>query len=118
MRKMRLYLASMGFGGDASFLRRSTKDGRALVILNARDGMGDRRELDEPPAKELAKLGYASEELDLRDYFGARLDDTSLEERLDGVDLVWAVGGNPFVLARAMRQARFSRAIARPLPGW
>ena len=126
MRKMRLYLSSLGFGSDASFLRRPAKDGRALVVCNAMDEHGDvgRHQGLDSTIKELRALGYDADELDLREYFIAPEGDAELEsapdhdalrKRFDGVHLVWVVGGNTFVLARAMRQARFSRAIARAL---
>ncbi|HEY1734469.1 MAG TPA: Type 1 glutamine amidotransferase-like domain-containing protein, partial [Acidimicrobiales bacterium] len=50
------------------------------------------------------------EELDLRDYFGGPDD---LADRLGRLDLLWVVGGNTFVLARAMGAAGFPAALHR-----
>jgi dipeptidase E len=52
--------------------------------------------------------GYASEELDLRRYFG---DPTGLAQRLKALDLVWVVGGNAFALARAMTATGFGSVL-------
>src|SRR6185436_14132396 len=45
-------------------------------------------------------LGLDAEELDLRVYFG---DAPRLRRALEPFGLIWAVGGNSFVLGRAMR---------------
>jgi dipeptidase E len=50
--------------------------------------------------------------LDLRSYFA---DFEGLRNRLDMYDLVWVVGGNSFVLARAMTRSRFGQAAFEPL---
>ena len=47
-------------------------------------------------------------ELDLRAYFG---DPQSLKARLRTFDLVWVMGGNSFILRRAMRASGFDRVI-------
>src|SRR5690606_7325684 len=55
---------------------------------------------------------YTCADLDLREYFDAP---AALAERLSGLDLVWAVGGNSFVLARAMVQSGFYPALQERL---
>jgi dipeptidase E len=103
---MRLYLSSYRLGSRAEALRWAGSGvGRALVIMNALDAYGavrgrswHREEAD------LASLGYAAAELDLR-------DPGDLEQRLAETDLLWVVGGNAFVLARGMTAARFGEAL-------
>jgi dipeptidase E len=83
---------------------------RTLVIANANDA-DDPRGRAEGLGREFAELraiGLAPEELDLRDHFGG---DTGLEARLSGAGLVWARGGNSFLLRRAMRASGFDRML-------
>ncbi|RWZ67763.1 peptidase [Labedella populi] len=106
---MRIYLSAYRFGPRAEVLRRV--DGRALIVMNALDEYEERllswgREVDD-----LARLGYRSEELDLRDHWGG--EENLLRERLAAADLLWVVGGNAFVLARAATEARLGAALAR-----
>jgi dipeptidase E len=106
---MRLYLSSYHLGSDPTELRPDRGTGRAAIVLNALDGFGASRgrDLDREQAG-LQALGYSCEELDLRDYFFAW---DQLKARLAELDLVWVVGGNSFVLARAMTAARFRDAL-------
>jgi dipeptidase E len=74
---------------------------RAAVIANAMDDEPDgdreagvRRELDA-----LASLGISGEELDLRGYFGQF---ESLAQKLRNYGLIWARGGNVFLLRCAL----------------
>jgi dipeptidase E len=115
---MRLYLSSYRIGDRAGSLLALLGGGkRAAIISNALDYISPaaraqyRREVYDPHA-ELASLGIAGEDLDLRHYFGAP---AQLAARLGGFDLVWAVGGNAFVLRRAMRQSGFDRLIVEML---
>ncbi|WP_454848128.1 Type 1 glutamine amidotransferase-like domain-containing protein [Rhizobium binxianense] len=115
---MRLYLSSYRLGASQARLRRLLKGGRrAAVIQNALDFIPvESRCAYEAsiydPREELSGLGIEAEDLDLRDYFG-RPD--ALKTALAGLDLVWAVGGNAFLLLRAMRQSGFDRVIAELL---
>jgi dipeptidase E len=61
------------------------------------------------PVKALNSLGISAETLDLRAYFG---DESGLRKRLTTFDLVWVMGGNSFILRRAMKQSRFDRVIS------
>lgn len=60
------------------------------------------------PLAELGTLGITPRHLDLRDYFGR---DRQLYDDLSQVGLVWVLGGNSFLLRRAMRQSGFDRVI-------
>lgn len=111
---MRLYLSSYRVGDRAGSLLALLGDGkRAALIENALDLYSDdaremhRRDIYDPAA-ELASLGIATTRLDLRDYFG---QPEALSEALGSYDLVWVVGGNTFVLRRAMKQSGFDDVI-------
>lgn len=87
--------------------------GRVGVVLNALDGFGATRDRD--LARELdtwKAFGYRGEEVDLRDYFTTP---AALPARLATLDAIWALGGNSFVLARAMTQAGFGAAVRQQL---
>jgi len=56
--------------------------------------------------------GLTVSQLDLRTYFGRA---AQVERALDDIDLVWAVGGNAFLLLRAMRQSGFEPVLKRRL---
>lgn len=111
---MKLYLSSYRVGEDRNALKRLVgRDGRAAIVFNALDGHGrDRLQHLERERSDIASLGFECSELDLRTYFG---DFEGLRARLERIDLLWVVGGNTFVLARAMGEARFAEAIALPL---
>lgn len=115
---MRLYLSSYRIGDRAGSLLALLGNGRrAAIIENALDGISQsardlyRTEVYDP-AMELASLGIAGTPLDLRDYFG-RPD--ALANALSAYDLVWVMGGNSFVLRRAMKQSGFDDVITAML---
>jgi dipeptidase E len=105
---MRIYLSSYRLGSGAAALARD--GGRALVVMNALDEYPERLRDWDREADDLATLGYAAEELDLRDHWAA--SDGVLADRLSTADLVWVVGGNAFVLARAATAAGLGAALA------
>lgn len=111
---MRLYLSSYRLGDRGGSLLALLGNGtRAAVIENALDHLAPaerdrcRRDVHDPYA-ELAGLGIAAEQLDLRDYFGRT---AQLAAQLAGFDLVWVTGGNAFVLRRAMQRSGFDALI-------
>lgn len=111
---MRLYLSSYRLGDRAGALLALLGDGRRCAIVsNALDNVSQsardlfRAEVHDPVA-EFASLGIAATELDLRDYFG---DPAGLRAALGDVDLVWVMGGNSFILRRAMQQSGFDEVI-------
>jgi dipeptidase E len=111
---MRLYLSSYGLGENAAALRElAGEKARTAVIFNARDAhRGERLKYLEREFSALRALGFSCEELDLRSYFDAS---DALRARLASYDLVFAVGGNTFVLARAMTESGFGAAIREQL---
>ncbi|MFF7335765.1 Type 1 glutamine amidotransferase-like domain-containing protein [Streptomyces sp. NPDC008163] len=109
---MRLLLSSWYLepGSDRpAVLPPATGTARAGIVLNALDAQGTSRNLNLPrEIRTWESFGYTCEELDLRDHFSAP---DGLTGRLAALDLVWVLGGNAFVLARAMTQARFGDAL-------
>lgn len=111
---MRLYLSSYRIGDRAGSLLALLGSGkRAAIVSNALDTISDtarsifRDEVYDPHV-EMASLGLETEELDLRRYFG---QPQALRSKLSGFDLVWVMGGNAFVLRRAMKQSGFDDLI-------
>ena len=111
---MRLYLSSYRLGDRGGALLALLGSGkRAAVIENAQDHLDPaererRRNETHDPAAELAGLGIAASDLDLRDFFG---QPARLAAQLAGFDLIWVAGGNAFVLRRAMQRSGFDTLI-------
>ncbi|MBA4010637.1 MAG: peptidase E [Phenylobacterium sp.] len=115
---MRLYLSSYRFGNARGRLvDLAGRGARVAVVSNALDLIPDEsrrayaRNVHDPLA-DLADDGFDPFELDLRDHFG---DPAGLARALGGVGLVWAVGGNSFLLRRAMAQSGLDRILAERL---
>lgn len=111
---MRLYLSSYRLGDHADKLSPLMRGGKRIaVIANALDFIpADARRSYEAavysPIEEFGELGFEAQPFDLRDYFGKS---EALAERMRAFDLVWALGGNAFLLRRAMWQSGFDRVI-------
>lgn len=102
---MQLYLSSYRLGDRASTLRAMASGDVAVVIANALDYSEDLARKEDATAREigeLAHLGFSARELDLRSYFG---QPSALRELLENVALIWVVGGNAFLLRRAMQRS-------------
>ncbi|HVY51921.1 MAG TPA: Type 1 glutamine amidotransferase-like domain-containing protein [Devosia sp.] len=110
---MRLYLSSERLGERAGALLGMLKGPKVAVIANGYDhcasGLRERYRAEVyDPLAEFRSLGLEAHELDLRAYFG---DPAGLRQRLSAHDLVWVMGGNSFILRRAMRQSGFDILI-------
>jgi dipeptidase E len=110
---MRLYLSSERLGERAGSLLAMINGPRVAVIANGYDNCSAMaRELYRAevydPLTEFKGLGLDPQPLDLRAHFG---DIASLYARLANYDLVWVMGGNSFVLRRAMKQSGFDTII-------
>jgi len=112
---VRLLLSSwfLAPGERPQVLPPATTTRRAAIVVNALDQYGPSR------ARDLGResgtwegFGYRCEELDLQEYFTAP---DRLAARLSELDLVWAMGGNAFVLARAMTASGFGAAVREQL---
>lgn len=101
--RMKLYLSSYRIGrrgAELAGLLGGHK--RVAVISNALDFSTDTERLRAGREREIASLaglGITAEEVDLRRYFGAPHE---LRHALRDLDGVWVVGGNTFLLRRAM----------------
>ncbi|HZY69340.1 MAG TPA: Type 1 glutamine amidotransferase-like domain-containing protein [Devosia sp.] len=110
---MRLYLSSERLGDRSGALLAMLHGPRVAVIANGYDvgPAASQRiygaELYDLMA-EFRALGLDPREVDLRAHFG---DAASLRERLATYHLAWVMGGNSFVLRRAMKQSGFDAVI-------
>ena len=108
---MKLYLSSYRIGNDKKKLTELfSANKKAAVIVNAMDFL-EKSERDKSIKQEiddLTNLGLAAEELDLRNYFDKSKD---LNSKLNTYGLVWARGGNTFILRRAMAQSGFDKLL-------
>lgn len=114
---MRLYLASHNLGPYANELLKLIGEGRkALFIENARDYYPDKKRANDLREKlaMLSKLGFEVEELNLRNYFGKP---NELRDFIDSYkpDLIYASGGNVFLLATAYRLSGFDEILREDL---
>jgi dipeptidase E len=117
---MRLYLSSYRFGDRFDlFVGMAGQGARVGVISNALDLVPQAqreayaRNVHDPLA-ELRDHGLAASDLDLRAFFG---QPERLDAALAELDAVWAVGGNAFLLRRAMRQSGFDDVGVRRIRG-
>lgn len=102
---MRLYLSSYKIGNRPEALLELLGEGRrAALITNAVDFLeGETRDkTTDEELKRLQDIGLEPEELDLRQYFGKTED---LRKKMEEYDLLWARGGNCFILRRAFKQS-------------
>ncbi|WP_327113036.1 peptidase E [Nocardia sp. NBC_01730] len=111
---MRLFLSSYRFGAHFDRLvALAGPPGRVAVIGNACDAWPSMRASavtsDLVP---LGGLGYAPEEIDLRDFVGRAAE---LERRLAEFPLVWVRGGNTFVLRAQFARSGADLALTRLL---
>ncbi|MFZ3582306.1 Type 1 glutamine amidotransferase-like domain-containing protein [Loktanella sp. DJP18] len=111
---MRLYLSSQRLGRHADTLVRLVgKRRNTLVIGNALDYIPAAARAvyaatTYDPVAELHALGLPAGWFDLRDYVGSPI---RLHDQLSACGLVWVLGGNAFVLRRAMRASGFDGVI-------
>ena len=109
---MKLYLSSNGLGNESDKLIAMLSDNkRAAVIFNALDSSGDAERKQAAVNREieiLAGLGIEAVGFDLRPYFGRP---ESLKEEIANFGLVWVIGGNTFVLRRAINQSGLDRFL-------
>lgn len=105
---MRLYLSSFRMSDEFDRLVAALPaGGRVAVVSNAVDFIPEadrlayaRKVFD--PVEHFRRCGLSADELDLRRFFD---DGADLEAALKDVRLVWANGGNAFLLRRAMQQS-------------
>lgn len=110
---MKLYLSSYKVGDDAEGFKKlvGKVNAKVAVIDNARDYSTDLERKAKGLQSELdamSALGFVPKHVDLKDYFG---NSEFLVEKLRDFDLVWAIGGNSFLLRKAMDQSGFDEVI-------
>ncbi len=109
---MHLYLSSYHLGNDPSQLKNLVgKNTRAAVISNSLDFSLDhdrKRKSIQREIADLNNLGFISEELDLKNYFGKAPE---LEAKMEEFGLVWVIGGNTFILRRAMAESGLDKIL-------
>ena len=115
---MRLYLSSYRLGNHIDQLLKLVGPGRRVAIIeNALDYIPA---ADQQVYKQqkynifevFEALGFEPYPLDLRIYFPQNKDITPV---LEDFDLIWAIGGNAFLLNRAMYQSGFDKALTKLL---
>ena len=109
---MKLYLSSYRLGDETDKLVSMVPENKkAAVIFNALDFSCDLERKQSTINREindLVELGLEPEEFDLRSYFG---NPEPLKEQLSRFGLIWVIGGNTFVLRRAMNQSGFDQFL-------
>lgn len=110
---MRLYLSSYRIGNYPEKLVELSREGTVAIVSNALDFIPDeaRRKYElevYDPRTEFSALGLQTQDLDLRHYFG---NPRGLKNALHGCGLVWVLGGNAFLLMRALQQSGFPEVI-------
>lgn len=113
---VRVYLSSYRIGDYPEKLVDISGQGRVAIIGNALDFRPPeaRRQYEAEvynPFNEFAALGLEAAPLDLRTYFG---NPRALSDALRKFGMVWLLGGNAFLLMRAIRQSGFEDVI-RPM---
>jgi len=108
---LHLYLSSYLIGDQGHKLADLARGKTALLVSNALDFSDDPARLK--PAKEreigrLAALGIPAEPLDLREYFDSH---GSLSDMVAEAGMLWVVGGNTFVLRKAMHLSGLDQVI-------
>ncbi len=114
---MRLYLASHNLGPYTDELLKLVGEGRkALFIENARDFYPDEKRANDLQEKlaMLSEFGFEVQELNLRDYFGKP---DKLRDFINSYkpDLIYASGGNVFLLATAYCLSGFDKILREDL---
>ena len=110
---MKLYLSSYKVGNDTEGFKKlvGKEHVEVAVIDNSRDYSTDPERKAKGLQSELdamTELGFVPEHLDLKEYFGKP---EALVERLSNFDAVWVIGGNSFLLRKAMEQSGFDKVI-------
>lgn len=109
---MKLYLSSYRLGRNISYLQKWLKENgnQIIVIPNAIDVLdGDiRKEKIIDKCSDLENIGFKTEILDLRNYFGK---ENELKEFLQNKRAFYTIGGNVFVLNRAMKLSGFDNYL-------
>ena len=116
---MRLYLSSFRMGNDFERLVEALPARAPVaVVSNAVDFIAPEARLAYArnvfdPIEHFRRHGLDARDLDLRGYFGRP---AALKSVLADARLVWANGGNAFLLRRAMRQSGLDELLRERVP--
>ena len=108
---MQLYLSSYRIGNYGAKLAELAQGKTALVVSNALDFSDDDSRLEFGREREIAwltDLGIRAESIDLRDYFECQ---NALSDKVTQCGMLWVVGGNTFLLRKAMYLSGLDRMI-------
>ncbi len=111
---MRMYLSSYRVGNFGNELQKlvGKPNAKVAVIANSRDwsddtdrvAQGNQRDL-----KDMRDLGFEPELFDLKESFGK----SDLVARLSKFEMVWVLGGNTFILVKAMELSGFDDVVEK-----
>lgn len=111
---MKLYLSSYKLGNSTDELKKwlqNSDNNKIALIINSRDMFpdGERKTNGiQSDAKDLEELGFEVKILDLKNYFGQK---ESLRSDLQGIRAFYVIGGNTFVLRKAMQLSGFDELL-------
>ena len=110
---MKLYLSSYKIGSKESTLKQwISKHGNKIVLIaNSRDHFEDKERVKTGIQKDiemLTNLGFDVVNISLRDYFG---DYEGLKKALENYNAFFVIGGNSFVLRKAMQLSGFDKYL-------
>ena len=108
---MQLYLSSYLIGDQGYNLAHLARGKTALVVSNALDFSNNSERLRAGMGREigrLADLEIPAEALDLRDYFASQ---DILSGKLAASGMLWVLGGNTFLLRKAMHLSGLDQLI-------
>lgn len=113
---MRLYLSSKQLGIEPKQIQTLVPSDKRHVgiILNAGDSSTPEKQKGQLSRVKtrFSEIGFTSEEIDLRDYFGeAKIEEADIQQ----CGLIWVQGGNIFILRQAYKQSGFDKLITRML---
>ncbi len=112
---MRLFLSSEDFGRHPEALvELAGENTKVAFVNNAKDAWPDEDRLEKTEEKKQGfhQLGFEVHELDLRGFFG---QPGLLEDELKTFGMVWASGGNTFILRRAMKASGLDKILQKRL---
>jgi len=108
-----MYLSSYKLGDKTDELKKQIEkgDNKICLVINSRDQWeGNERYLDgiKRDTDDIESLGFKVTRLDLRKFFGKEKE---LREFMKSYNAVYVIGGNTFVLRRAMKFSGFDKFI-------
>ncbi len=113
---MDFYLSSYRLGKKTKALKKMIpKNKKMAYISNALDYSKDyerRKKRENTHIRQLKKIGFDAEILDLREYFVKK---NALKKRIKKYGAIWVGGGNTFVLRQAMKLSGFDKIFKKLL---